>query len=238
VAAILLEGFSGTSGIIQGGPVFWERIGQICRAHGILLIADEVLSGFGRTGAWFGVNHYPGVQPDLLVMAKGLTSGYVPLGAVMVRDKIADHFEDHTLWAGLTYHAHPLACAAASASIEIIQQESLVARANALGRDLRAGLVDLAERHPSVGDVRGRGLHQVLELVYDRSTREPLSPYNRPLSPAMRAVAAALRENGLSTYVRWNWVFSAPPLVISRAQIQEGLAILDKALSVADEHTA
>ncbi len=236
VAAILLEGYSGTSGIIQGGPVFWERIGEICKAHGILLIADEVLSGFGRTGAWFGVDHYPGVRPDLLVMAKGLTSGYVPLGAVMVSDTIASHFEDHTLWAGLTYHAHPLACAAASANIEILQEEGLVDRARDLGRVLRAGLVDLAERHPSVGDVRGAGLQQVVELVSDRSTREPLSPFNRPFSPAMRAVIAALRENGLSTYVRWNLLFSAPPLIVSEGQLEEGLEALDRALDAADEY--
>ena len=234
VAAILLEGYSGTSGILQGGDVFWQRIQQICDQYGILLIADEVMSGFGRTGEWFGVDHYPFLKPDLMVMAKGLTSGYVPLGAVMVTDQVASHFEDHTLWAGLTYSAHALACAAGIANIEVYQEENLIERSRQMGKVLRSGLLELAEDHPSVGDVRGTGLHQVIELVKDRESREPLSGFNQPLSEAMSAVAASLRSQGLSTFVRWNWIFNCPPLTISEAQIREGLDMIGNALKEAD----
>ncbi len=234
VAAIVLEGYSGTSGIIQGGPVFWGRVQEICETYNILLIVDEVMSGFGRTGEWFGVNHYPSVKPDLMTMAKGLTSGYVPLGAVMVSDRIASYFEDHTLWGGLTYGAHTLACAAGVANIEVYRQESLIENARAMGKVLRAGLMDLAEKHPSIGEVRGTGLLQVIELVRDRTTREPISGFNRPLSAPMKAVAGALRQMGMSTFVRWDYIFCAPPLVVTEAQIQEGLAMIDQALEAAD----
>jgi taurine--2-oxoglutarate transaminase len=192
------------------------------------------MSGFGRTGEWFGVDHYPFLKPDLMVMAKGLTSGYVPLGAVMVTDQVASHFEDHTLWAGLTYSAHALACAAGIANIEVYQEENLIERSRQMGKVLRSGLLELAEDHPSVGDVRGTGLHQVIELVKDRESREPLSGFNQPLSEAMSAVAASLRSQGLSTFVRWNWIFNCPPLTISEAQIREGLDMIGNALKEAD----
>jgi taurine--2-oxoglutarate transaminase len=233
IAAILLEGYSGTSGVIQGGQVFWTRIRQICDAYGILLIADEVMSGFGRTGEWFAVNHY-GINPDLMTMAKGLTSGYVPLGAVGISDKIASHFEDHTYWGGLTYGAHPLACAAGVANIEVYKSEKLVDNAREMGKVLHAGLMDLAEKHRCVGEVRGTGLLQMMELVKNRDTREPLSDYNKPMTEPMKKVAASLKASGISTYVRWNYVFSAPPLIVTQAQVEEGLAALDKALSEAD----
>lgn len=236
VAAILLEGYSGSSGIIQGGETFWRGIQEICRQYGILLIIDEVMSGFGRTGQWFGINHYPFVKPDLMVMAKGLTSGYVPLGGVMVSPQIAAYFEDHTLWAGLTYSAHALACAAAIANIEVYKNEHLIDNSREMGDVLRQGLLDLAEDHPCVGDVRGAGLHQVIEIVKSRKTREPMSPFNQKLTEPMRKVAASLRDQGLSTFVRWNWVFSTPPLIITEKQLQEGLSILDKALTEADTY--
>lgn len=234
VAAILLEGYSGSSGVIQGGEVFWRGIQQLCRRHDILLIVDEVLSGFGRTGEWFGIDHYPFVEPDMVVMAKGLTSGYIPLGAVSVARRVADHFETHPLATGLTYASHPVGCAAAAAVIEAYRDEGLVAHAREMGAVLRRGLLDLAEGHPSVGDVRGTGLLQVLELVRDRQTRQPLSEFNAPLSPAMQALARSLREQALTTFVRWNMVFSTPPLIITPEQIQEGLDVLDQALSLAD----
>lgn len=234
IAAILLEGYSGASGVIQGGEVFWQGIVELCDRYGLLLIVDEVLSGFGRTGRWFGVDHYPGVRPDLVCMAKGLTSGYVPLGAVSVSREIADYFEDHTFWGGLTYSGHALGCAAAIANIEVIQQEHLVERAQTMGAHLRAGLEDLASKHPCVGDIRGAGLHQVLELVTSTATRKPMSPFNQPLSDAMRRVAQTLRTQGLNAAVRWNWVFSTPPLIIDEAQIDEGIQILDRALTEAD----
>jgi taurine--2-oxoglutarate transaminase len=236
IAAIALEGLSGTSGIIQGGEVFWKRVQEICDTYGILLIVDEVMSGFGRTGEWFGVQHYPFVKPDLMTMAKGLTSGYVPLGAVGVSDKIAGFFDDHMLYAGLTYGAHPLACAAGVANIEVYKQEKLVDNAKEMGKVLRAGLVDLAEKHNCVGDIRGVGLLQMIELVKNRETREPLSGANKPLSEAMKKVSAALRGNGMSTFVRWDHIYSAPPLTVTKDQINEGLAILDQALSEADPY--
>lgn len=234
VAAILLEGFSGSSGILQGGEVFWQRIQEICDQYNILLITDEVMSGFGRTGEWFGIDHYPNVKPDIMAMAKGLTSGYVPLGGVMVTEEVAAYFENHTLWAGLTYSAHTLACATGIANIEVFHEENLIEHSREMGKVLRAGLVDLAENHPCVGEVRGAGLHQVIELVKDRDTRVPMSEFNQPLSEPMQAVATSLRSQGLSTFVRWNWIFNCPPLIITEEQIQEGLAMVGKALEEAD----
>ena len=236
VAAILLEGYSGTSGIIQGGQAFWRRIQEICDKYGILLIVDEVMSGFGRTGEWFGINHYPFVKPDIMAMAKGLTSGYVPLGAVMVSERIVEFFEGHTLWGGLTYGAHPLGCAAGIANLEVYKAENLIENSREMGKVLRKGLLELAERHPCVGDVRGTGLHQVIELVKNRETREPMSGWNRPMSEPMQKVAASLRAQGISTFVRWDWVFCTPPLVINEEQIQEGLAVIDQALDEADPY--
>ncbi len=236
IAAILLEGYSGTSGVMQGGEVFWKRIQQICESYGILLIVDEVMSGFGRTGRWFGIDHYPYVKPDMITMAKGLTSGYVPLGAVGVSEKVSAFFDDHALWGGLTYGAHPLACAAGVANLEVYRNEKLIENARVMGERLGAGLRRLAEKHPSVGEVRGTGLLQVMELVKNRETREPMSGFNKPLSEPMKKVAAALRASGMSTFVRWDFVFSAPPLVVSAGQIDEGLAILDGALEEADRY--
>jgi taurine--2-oxoglutarate transaminase len=234
IAAILLEGYSGTSGIIQGGEVFWKRIQELCERYQILLIIDEVMSGFGRTGEWFGIDHYPFVKPDLMVFAKGITSGYVPLGGVMVTGEVASYFDDHTLWNGLTYSSHALACAAGIANIEVYHDENLVQNAREMGKVLRRGLMDLAEKHPTIGEVRGAGLHQVIELVKNRETRQPLSPFNQPLSEPMGRVARSLREQGMMTFVRWNMIFNCPPLVINRDQIQEGLAIVDRALDQAD----
>ncbi|GMR11624.1 MAG: aspartate aminotransferase family protein [Anaerolineae bacterium] len=238
VAAILLEGYSGASGVIQGGEQFWRGVQSICDRYQILLIIDEVLSGFGRTGKWFGIDHYPYVEPDMMVFAKGLTSGYIPLGAVVVSERVAAHFDNEPLWSGLTYGAHAVGCAAAIANIEVYQNEKLVERASEMGKALRAGLMDLAEGHPSVGEVRGVGLLQVVELVIDRRSREPMSPFNAPLSEPMQQLATSLRESGMSTIVRWNWVFCAPPLIINEEQIDEGMEIIDRALSIADKFAA
>jgi taurine--2-oxoglutarate transaminase len=235
VAAILLEGFSGTSGVIQGGDIYWKRISEICRKYGILLIIDEVMSGFGRTGMWFGVDHYPSVKPDMITVAKGLTSGYIPLGAVLVSEEVARHFDASTLWGGLTYGAHPLACAAAIANIRVYKDEGLIENSRTMGDVMQEGLHHLAESHRCVGDLRGTGLLQVIELVKNKITREPLSGFNQPLSNAMKMVASTLRDNGLSTIVRWNMVFCAPPLIVNRAQIEEGLATISIALERADE---
>ncbi len=225
IAALMLEGYSGTSGIIQGGATYWRGVETLRAKYGFLLIIDEVLSGFGRTGEWFGIDHYPWVQPDLMAMAKGLTSGYVPLGGVMMTDAVASHFEEHTFYGGLTYSSHPLACAAGVATLQAYQEAGLIANARQMGKALRAGLVDLAEKYECIGEIRGAGLHYVIELVTDRATRAPLG------AAALNPAAAALRENGMSTFVKQNMVFSAPPLIATEAQIQEGLVILDRALA-------
>ncbi|MGB1253518.1 MAG: aminotransferase class III-fold pyridoxal phosphate-dependent enzyme [Candidatus Promineifilaceae bacterium] len=236
IAAMLLEGYNGTSGVIQGGDVYWRGIQHLCDKYGILLIIDEVMSGFGRTGTWFGVDNYPWVKPDLMVMAKGLTSGYMPMGAVVVSEPIADHFNDNVLWAGLTYSAHPISSAAGVATIEVYKSEGLIERSAEMGKILRAGLLDLAEKHPCVGDIRGAGLHQILELVKNRETKEPISGFNRPASEAMQKVAGSLLADGMSTFVKWDWIFCTPPLVINEAQIQEGIDIIDSALTLADAY--
>jgi taurine--2-oxoglutarate transaminase len=158
------------------------------------------------------------------------------MGATMVTDEIAAHFENNTLWAGLTYSSHPLSCAAAIANIEVYRQEELIERAREMGKALRNGLVSLAEIHPCVGDVRGTGLLQVLELVKNRETREPMSGWNLPASEAMQEVAASLRQQGMSTFVKWDWIFCTPPLIINEAQLKEGLAMLDQALEAADRY--
>lgn len=237
IAAILLEGYSGSSGIIQGGDTFWRGIQRLCDQYDILLIIDEVMSGFGRTGKWFGFNHYPYVSPDIIVMAKGLTSGYVPLGAVVVKDEIAEYFEENTLWGGLTYSAHPLGCAAGIANIEVYKENGLIENSREMGVVMRQMLLDLAEEHRCVGDIRGIGLHQVIELVKNQNSREPMSGFNQPPSEPMQKVAKTLRENGMSTFVKWNWIFCFPPLIVTKEQIQEGINIIDKALNEADPYT-
>lgn len=235
-AAIMLEGYSGTSGVMQPTEVFWNRIEEICRKYGMLLIVDEVMSGFGRTGEWFGIDHYPNVKPDIMCMAKGITSGYVPLGATVVTDKVAEFFNDHVFWGGLTYSAHALACAAGVANIEVYRNENLIENAREMGKVLRRGLMDLAERHPVIGDIRGTGLLQLTELVKNRETREPLSAFNQPMTDPMKLIARTLKENGVSAFVRWNMIFHAPPLVVNEAQIQEALDVMDKTLSLIDSY--
>ncbi|MDX2162079.1 MAG: aminotransferase class III-fold pyridoxal phosphate-dependent enzyme [bacterium] len=233
-AAILVEGYSGSSGVMQPTAVFFNRMREICNKYNMLLISDEVMSGFGRTGEWFGIQHYPQANADIMAMAKGITAGYVPLGATMISAPIAAYFDDHVLQTGLTYSAHALATAAGVATMEVYHRENLVARSREMGKVLRRGLTDLAEKHPVIGDIRGAGLHHVIELVKSRETREPLSPWNKPLSDPMKKAAAALKANGLSTLVRWNYVFNTPPLTITEAQIAEGLAILDTVLTELD----
>ena len=230
IAAILLEGYSGTSGIIQGGDEYWRGIQALKEKYGLLLIVDEVLSGFGRTGRWFGIDHYPWVKPDLIAMAKGLTGGYIPLGAVMMTDAVAGAFDERTFYGGLTYSSHPIACAAGEAAVSAYEAEGLIDRARNLGLELRAGLIDLAEKHEIIGEIRGAGLHYVIELVRDRETRTPLSDFNAPLSPPVKAIAAGLRTAGMSTFVKWNLIFCAPPLVSGTDEIRTGLEMIDRTL--------
>lgn len=235
-AAIMIEGYSGSSGIIQPSAAFYTGLREICDRYGMLLIIDEVMSGFGRTGEWFGIDHYPDVKTDIMAFAKGVTCGYVPLGGAIVTDEIAAFFNDHVLQAGLTYSAHALACAAGVATIEVYQQENLIERSREMGKVLRRGLMDLAERHPVIGEVRGTGLHQVVELVKNRETREALSPFNKPPTEPMAKAAKSLRESGINAFVRWNMIFSTPPLTITESQLQEGLDALDLALELVDPY--
>ena len=238
VAAILLEGESGSSGCIKYPPGYWKAIRAICDKHGILLIADEVMSGFGRTGKWFGSDHH-GVQIDLMCMAKGITAGYIPLGAVMVSEEIAKFFDDKPLPLGLTYSAHPVSCAAALAVIDIYESDGLLENTVRMEAYVNARVAEMMERHPSIGDWRNTGLFGVLELVKNRETKEPMAPWNA--APAqmtvMNQVAAKLRELGMYTFVRWSYVFIVPPLCITEAEMDEGLAIVSEALKIADAHT-
>jgi len=235
VAAIFLEGVTGTSGLIIPPDDYWPRMREMCDRYGILLVDDEVMSGFGRTGEWFAVDHWD-VVPDMITMAKGITAAYVPLGAVTVSKTIADFFADKTLPMGLTYSGHPVSTAAAVATIEVYKEEKLVDNARAMGVVLKEGLEELKAKHPSVGDVRSIGLFAVIELVKDRATKEPLAPWNaKPHEMGVMAqVPGALRERGMYTFVKWNWIFVIPPLSINETELHDGLRILDEVLDITD----
>lgn len=235
VAAILMEGVTGSNGIIVPPDDYWPRVRQMCDQYGILLISDEVMSGFGRTGKWFAVDHW-GVVPDIITAAKGLTSGYVPLGAVIVSEPIAQYFEDQMLWCGLTYSGHPLACATGVATLQVYREEGLIENAAGMGEVLRQRLEALKARHPSVGDVRSIGLFAAIEVVKDRVTKEPMAPWNARGAQLgkMAEVGRFLRQNGLFTFLAWNLVFVVPPLCITEEELDEGLAIIDRALEITD----
>lgn len=236
VAAVILETVVGTNGILVPPDGYLAGVREICDEHGILLIADEVMAGFGRCGEWFAVDHWR-VTPDLITFAKGVNSGYVPLGGVILSAAVAGSFRDRPYPGGLTYSGHPLGCASAVASIAIFKQEGIVEHARALGTDvLGPGLRELADKHPSVGDVRGLGVFWALELVRDRHTREPLVPFNASGTDAapMGAFAAACKAEGLWPFVHFNRTHVVPPCTTSADEVREGLAILDRALDVAD----
>ncbi len=237
VAAILMEGENGSSGCIKYPPNYWRLVRAICDKYGILLIDDEVMSGFGRTGRMFAVEHH-GVEPDMMCMAKGITSGYLPFGGLIVSEKIAEQFENRALPLGLTYSAHPVCCAAALATIEVYEEENLVARAAEMGRYIEQRVEALKGRHPSIGDFRNTGLLGCIELVKNRKTKEPVTPWNaKPAEmEATNRMAAKIREMGMFTFVRWNWIFVAPPLTVSKSEIDEGIEIISQAISIADEY--
>ncbi len=238
IAAIMLEGYSGSSGIIAPpDPAYWTHIRQMCDHYGILLIVDEVMSGFGRTGKWFGVDHYPDARPDMITMAKGLTSGYIPLGATIVSEEIADYFETHPLVIGGTYSSHTLACAAALACIQVYEDEGLIENSAKMGDVLERGLRDLQAEHLSIGEVRGIGLFHAIELVKNRETRVPMSEFNQPLTEPMQQLTAYLLSKGMFAFVRWNMVFACPPLIINAEQIGDALNILNDGLSIVDKFT-
>ena len=236
IAALVLESVIGGSGVIPPPPGYLEGVRDLCTKHGIVYIADEVLVGFGRTGEWFGVDHAR-ISPDLMAFAKGVNSGYVPLGGILVGDAIYETFVQRPYPGGLTYAGHPLACAAAIGTLQAMREEDLAASAARLGSDvLGPGLRELAEQHPSVGEVRGIGALWALELVRDRTTREPLVPYAAagPSAAPMAALTAACLDRGLVVFIFGNRINVAPPLNLNDAEAAEGLAILDEVLSVAD----
>jgi taurine--2-oxoglutarate transaminase len=237
VAAVILETVTGTNGIIVPPDGYLQSIREVCDRHGILLICDEVMAGFGRTGKWFGCEHWD-VVPDIMTVAKGINSGYVPLGAMVINEQLADWIEDKYFAGGLTYSGHVLACASAIASIEAFQEEGIVENAAAMGEALAAGLAGLQERHSSIGEIRGKGLFWGVELVRDRETREPLVPFNatgEALAP-MTKIAKAAMERGLYLMTHWNVIMVVPPLTITQDEAEEGIAVLDDVLSIADEY--
>ena len=239
VAAIFMEGVTGSNGIIVPPPGYMARVREICDHYKVLLICDEVMSGFGRTGQWFAIQNW-NVVPDMITMAKGLTSGYVPLGAVAVSKKIGDYFQDHMLWCGLTYNAHPLACGTAVATLKVYEEEGLIENARKLGTWLMQQLEGLKAKHRCVGDVRGIGLFTAIDLVKDRATHEPLIPWNAKGSEMTlnKEIYKRIHSKGIYVSFRWNFLYVIPPLVITQAQLQEGLDVIDEALSFADKEAA
>jgi taurine---2-oxoglutarate transaminase len=233
IAAFILEPVTGTNGVLVPPEGYLQGVRALCDKYGILMIADEVMTGFGRTGAWFAVNHW-NVVPDLITMAKGLTSAYVQLGAVGIRQTIADFFKDTPFPGGLTYSSHPLACASAVATLAVYEEDGLIERARRTGVLMTDLLADLAARHPAVGAVRSIGLFGVVELVKNRQTRAPMAPFGGT-SPEMAALGAFFRQEGLYTFVRWNYFFTNPPLSITEAELREGFAIIDRGLAIADK---
>jgi taurine--2-oxoglutarate transaminase len=233
IAAFILETVTGTNGILIPPDGYLQGVRALCDKYGILMIADEVMAGFGRTGEWFAVDHWK-VVPDLISMAKGLTSAYVQLGAVGVRRHIAEHFTTTAFPGGLTYNSHPLACAAALATIAVMEEDRLVERAKSTGRLMADLLADLAVRHPSVGAVRSIGLFGIVELVRNHTTRVPMAPFNGT-SPEMTELGKFFRQEGLYTFVRWNYFFTNPPLCITEQELRDGFAIIDRALAITDK---
>ena len=232
IAAVIVETVVGTNGILIPPDGYMQGLRALCDRHGILLIADEVMAGFGRTGRWFAIDHW-GVVPDLMTMAKGLTSAYVQLGAVGIRPQIARVFQEKAFPGGLTYNSHPLACAAALATLAVYEDEGLIENAQRMGRLLNERMADIAKRHASVGAHRNIGLFGIVELVRSRETYEPMAPYNGT-SDEMTALGRFFREKGLYTFVRWNTFFTNPPLVITEAQLMEGLDVIDEGLALTD----
>jgi len=233
IAAIMVESVTGTNGVIIPPAGYLPGIRTICDRYGIVMICDEVMSGFGRTGEWFAVNHW-NVIPDILTMAKGLTSGYAPLGAVAMKPEIAATFQDRVFEGGLTYNGHPISLAAAIATIEVMQTDHLVEKAKATGLVMADMLAELVERHPSVGEVRSIGLFGIIELVRNRQTKEPMAPFNGS-SPEMAAYKKYLLDHGVFQSIHWNNALLLPPLIITPEQLAEGFAVIDRALEITDQ---
>lgn len=237
IAAILLEGESGTSGCLQYPVGYLKAVRELCNKHGILLMMDEVMSGFGRTGKWFGFENH-GIVPDMIAMAKGLTCGYLPFGCLMVSDKIAAKYDNAMLPLGLTYSAHPVGCAAALETLKIYEDDNLIENAVTMGKYIEQRVKELTTKHPSIGDFRNTGLLGCIELVKSRTTKEPMAPFNATPDQmvVMNKVAARIKELGMYTFVRWNYIFIAPPLCVTKEEVNEGLSIISEAIKIADEY--
>jgi taurine--2-oxoglutarate transaminase len=236
IAAFFLETVTGTNGILIPPEGYLQGVRLLCDRYGILMVCDEIMSGFGRTGEWFAVDHWK-VVPDIITMAKGLTSSYVPLGAVGMRPRIAQHFETNVFYGGLTYNSHPLACAAALGAIQAYEEDDMIGNARRMGEVMKRHHETLKRRHPSVGLTRSIGLFGILELVRNPKTMEPLAPFNGT-SDEMKAIGKHLREHGLYTFLRWHTIMTNPPLCINEEELAEGFAIIDKALDIADQAIA
>jgi taurine---2-oxoglutarate transaminase len=232
IAAVIVETVVGTNGVLIPPDGYMQGLRAICDKHGIMLIADEVMAGFGRTGKWFAIDHW-GVVPDLMTMAKGITSAYVQLGALAMRPGIARVFQEKAFPGGLTYNSHTLACAAALATIAVYEEEGLLENARKMGAILNRRMREIAAKHPSVGAHRNLGLFGIVEVVRNQKTYEPMAPYNGA-SEEMGALGRFFREQGLYTLVRWNTFFTNPPLCITEAQLHEGLDVIDKGLDITD----
>ncbi len=236
IAAFILEPVVGTNGILIPPDGYLEGVRKLCDEHGILMIADEVMAGFGRTGEWFAVDHWK-IVPDLLCMAKGLTSSYVPLGAVGMRHHIAQHFQQNVFYGGLTYNSHPLGCAAALATIRVYEEDGLIENAKKMGMIMKQLAAELQAKHPSVGATRSIGLFGIIELVRSRKTMQPLAPFNGTCDE-MQALGKFFRDQGLYTLVRWNSFYTNPPLCINEPQLREAFEIIDKGLEITDRAVA
>jgi taurine---2-oxoglutarate transaminase len=232
IAAFFLEPVAGTNGILIPPAGYLQGVRELCDRFGILMVADEVMCGFGRTGEWFAVNHWD-VVPDLITMAKGITSSYAPLGAIGLRPHVADHFKDNVFWSGLTYNSHPIGVAAAIATIGVYEEDGLIENARKMGETMARHHEELERKHPSVGLVRNIGLFGVLELVKN-ARNEPLSPFN-VTNETMGKVNRYLLDHGVYTMVRWWNVMTNPPLIVTEQHLDEGFGVIDEALTIADE---
>ncbi len=232
IAAIFIETVTGTNGLIVPPDGYLQGLRRICDRYGILLVCDEVMCGLGRTGKWFAADHW-NVVPDMITMAKGLTSAYLPLGALAMSDRIANYFDKNTFFGGLTYNAHPMSLAAAEACLQAMIDDDTMVHTQKMGRVLRDLHGAMKDKHPSVGDVRSIGLFGVLELVRNRVTKEPMAPFNGT-SPEMQKLGAFLKENGMYAFINWNNLFTNPPLCITEAQLREAFELIDRALEITD----
>ncbi|WP_035172077.1 aminotransferase class III-fold pyridoxal phosphate-dependent enzyme [Caldanaerobius polysaccharolyticus] len=234
IAAIVLETVTGSNGVIIPPKGYLEGVRKICDEFGIMMICDEVMVGWGRTGKYFAINNW-NVKPDMITFAKGITCGYAPLGGVIVDKKIAEYFDDHILQCGLTYSGHPLGCAAGCATLDVYEEEGILQNVKTVGKVLGEQLEALKEKHPCVGDVRYIGLLSAVELVKDKATKEPLVPYGKDPDKIMPGIVGMLKQKGFATYSHENMIIVAPPLIIKEKELKEALAILDEVLDYVDK---